>query len=88
MKQIDSLVLIEHGFKSTKDGIYIKELISPENNEASCEISVWFNGNEWKASVKNYFGINKWYSGTDYFSNKSMRRLINALKKNLSFYGF
>lgn len=68
--------------------VYSQELVSPENDDASCEISVYFNGDEWRATVKHYFGKNKFYSGEDYYGFKSLKVLMNRLHKDCSFYGF
>lgn len=68
--------------------VYSQELVSPKNNDASCKIEVYFNGDVWCATIANYFGKNKFYGGQEHYQFKSLKVLINRLHKNYSFYGF
>ena len=68
--------------------VYSQELVSLENDDYSCKIEVYFNGDEWCATVTNYFGRNKFYDGQEYYRFKSLKVLMNRLHKEYSFYGF
>lgn len=91
MKTIELELLEQNGLKAIEKESsveYVREMVSPENNESSCKLTIYFNGEKWCAAVEDYFGKNKWYSGTWYFSAKYLKRLITTLHNRLSFYGF
>lgn len=68
--------------------VYSQELVSPENDDCSCKIEVYFDGDEWCATVTNYFGRNKFYDGQEYHRFKSLKVLMNRLHKDYNFMDF
>ena len=87
-----NLELLEQNGLKAVEGEYftefVREMVSPENEDESCKLTIYFNGEKWCATAEDYFGKNKWYSGTWYYSAKYLKRLMTTLHKQLGFYGF
>jgi hypothetical protein len=88
MKEEAKELFKTNGF--VEEGLMFKrELTSPVNPEAKAKITISLFLDEYSATVENYYGkgINN-YSGSQYYTFKSAKRLISRLSKDCDFYGF
>ena len=88
-KSRDIEIFKENGFVESGD-IFGRRLESSDK-EYGIKIAVFWAGDKYNVSVENYkiwSNGDEVYNGTDYYSYKSAKRLVNGLKNNYEFFGF
>ena len=85
MKKNELEILEQYGFKAS-GLVYIKELVSHANSEATAKISITPWDDEWTMTIEFYFGGR--YSGQSHYIYKSLKLCINRLAKDCDFFGF
>lgn len=76
----------KYGFTSVSETCFSRKLISPENSESTCEITIIEDSEGFSVSVKEFF--DGCYDGSTYTVYKSLKRGLTSMEKNLAWYGF